>query len=479
MTPFESGQLPQSSLCDQHAVEVPKREWLSLLSRWLLPSLIVLFLVPFFVLFFYAVPALDDFCKATLSFNAVPQKSAFSITWMYYTQWSPRWLTTFIQSIVMSHIDLAKSYGWLLLAVALSNIGALWYFFKTVFRLSSAGALQAAGVFYTAYVASLGDPAQQLFWVTGAIEYNLSLSTLLILVSLLYQARAATWYYCAIGILSFAIPAQHEIAGTLLLAVLAGGIIFSKIRRLPALQWYVSFLAAIMSQVIVMLSPGNALRAAQEHRHLWDLAHLPRWVGHSFYHGIGWLSQPAILLAGCCIILLTLDNQSKQVTGIRLPLPLGFVGLFAMFALCCEIALVETASGVWIPNRVVAWFQFVFWLLFICVLLTGVPELQRIRGASPTKLGIIFLFGFTVFGSENFRAAISDLRGPARIWWQLNDSRLHQPGGPSEFCLPTPYPRLAIPQMLTSDSGCWVNRCLANYLHFSTDFSATTVRTCR
>ncbi len=130
MTPFESGQLPQSSLCDQHAVEVPKREWLSLLSRWLLPSLIVLFLVPFFVLFFYAVPALDDFCKATLSFNAVPQKSAFSITWMYYTQWSPRWLTTFIQSIVMSHIDLAKSYGWLLLAVALSNIGALWYFFK-------------------------------------------------------------------------------------------------------------------------------------------------------------------------------------------------------------------------------------------------------------------------------------------------------------------------------------------------------------
>jgi len=465
MNQLESGQPSQEPLLDHQSAHAQDSPWFSWLSGWLLPLLIPVFLFPFFALFFYAVPALDDFCKATLSFNAVPQKSAIAITWMYYTQWSPRWLTTFVQSLVMSHIDLGRSYGWPLLAVSLSNIAALWYFFKTVFRFSPGSAAQAAGIFYAAYLASLIDPTQQLFFVTVAIEYSLSLSTLLVLVSLLCRAGTSVWYYIAIAVLSFVIPAQHEIAGTFLLAILAGGIIILRIKNLPAAQWHVSFAAALISQIVVMLSPGTALRAAQEHRHLWDLAHLPRWVGHSFYHGIGWLSQPVILLAACCIVVLAQASPSRESTANERPSWLGLIGLFAMIAVCGEIALVEIASGTWIPNRVVAWFQFIFWLLLICIILIGVPELNKIRFSTYTRLGIFCLFAFTLFGSENYRAAISDLRGPARTWWQLNDARLHQPGGVREFAVPTPYPKLTMPQMLAPDSGCWVNQCMANYLH--------------
>jgi len=326
--------------------------------------------------------------------------------------------------------------------------------------------------------ASLTDLQLQLYWLTGAMEYNLSFSTLLVLVSLLYQARRAVWYYVLVVLLSIAVPAQHEIAGAFLCVTLFVGAVVMRVKRLPAGQWYLSLGMAALSQAIVMVSPGNTIRAAQEHKHLWDIAHLPRWVAHSFYHGVNWLSYPAILVAGCSIFLLCQPDQDTPAADQPPARWLGIVGLCAMFVVLCEVSFVEMASGVWIPSRVIAWFQFVFWLLFICVLLTGVPELQRIRGAFPTKLGIIFLFGFTVFGSENFRAAISDLRGPAHIWWQLNDSRLHQPGGPSEFGLPTPYPRLAIPQMLTSDSGCWVNRCLANYLHARTVVAEKSVEKC-
>jgi len=465
MTESQMESQSQSNNLDQHAFGLPDSALLSLLSRWLLPSVILLFLAPFFALLFYSVPALDDYCKATLSFNTVPQRTVLSVTWMYYTQWSPRWLTTLLQSFVMSHVDLAGAYGWLLLAVILTNIAALWYFFRTVFRLTLSSSLLVAGVFYAAYVASLSDPAQQLFWVTGAIEYNLSFSTLLILMSLLLSERKDVLGFLAVVTLSFAVPAQHEIAGALLVAVLAAGLIIARVRKLPALLWYIGLLTAILSQIIVMVSPGNALRAAQEHRHLWDVAHFPRWVGHSFYHGLGWLFHPTIILAGFCSALLAQRDPDAQSTPSRTPRWFGIACICAMFAVCCEVAFVEIASGTWIPYRVVAWFQFVFWLLFICAILTGIPELQKMRLSSTARVGVFAVLAFLLFSSGNFRGAISDLRGPARIWWQASNSRLHQSGGVQEFPLPAQYPRMAMHQDLTSDSGCWVNRCLANYLH--------------
>src|SRR6267154_917905 len=109
------------------------------LAGLMVPVLLIVFLTPFLALAFYSVPATDDFCKATLSFGAFPQQqpSVLAVTWLYYTQWSGRWLTTLLQSFIMSHVDLAAAYGWLVLMVVISNVGALWYFFRTIFRLRS------------------------------------------------------------------------------------------------------------------------------------------------------------------------------------------------------------------------------------------------------------------------------------------------------------------------------------------------------
>ncbi len=427
-------------------------------------SVLVVFLTPFLVLLFYSLPATDDFCKATLSFDTVPQSSVLSVTWMYYTKWSPRWLTTLLQSFVMSHVDLTTHYGWLLLTVIITNLAALWYFFRTIFQLPRTTSFLVAGVLYAAYVASLDDLQLELYWLTGATEYNLSFSTLLVLVSLLYQARRAPWYYVTVALLSIAVPAQHEIAGTLLCLISFAGVIVMRAKKLPARQWYLSLAMAALSQAIVMLSPGNALRAAQEHKHLWDIAHLPRWIAHSFYHGLNWFSYPAILVAGCCIFLLYQRDQDTNAAE-NLPVKwLGIAGVCAMFAVLCEVALVETASGIWIPSRVVAWFKFVFWLLFICVILRGIPEIHRVRFSQSTRIGAFSLLAVTLLGSSNFRGAVEDVRGPAQSWWRMNSSRLQQRGGALEFQGPARYPNLAMHQNLSSDSGCFVNKCMANYL---------------
>ncbi len=440
--------------------------FLRAISRFALPVALVIFATPFVILLFYSLPATDDFCKATLSFNCVPQSGVIRITWMYYTQWSPRWLTTLLQSFVMSHVDLVAAYGWLLLSVIVSNLAALWYFFRTFFRLSRTTSLLVAATFYAAWVVTLPHPSEELFWLTGAMEYFLSLTTLLILVSLLLKARLAVWYYVAVAMLSVAVPAQHEIAGTFLCVALLAGAVIMRLRQAPTIQWWLSLGVAALSQAFVMLSPGNAFRAAQEHRHIWDLSHMPKWLAHSFYHGLTWLAHPSFLLAAGCIILLVQRDRETHAPTEQTANWLPLAVLAGMLFVLGEFFLVEMAGGHWVPERVVVWFEFVFWLLFVCVILTGAPEVFQARFSLTTRVGVLVLFAIALLGSANYRAAIEDLSGPAQAWRRLDSSRLKQRGGGAlEFEAPARYPNFAMNPTLTTDAGCWVNRCFAIYLH--------------
>jgi len=448
-----------------------------LVLRWMLPCALIVFAAPFLCVSFYSSPAADDFCKASLSFNMVPQPSVMAVTWLYYTQWSPRWLTTFLESLVMSQANLGAAYGWLLSAVMLANVASLGYFFLAVFGFPRSTALLAAGVFYAAWVASIVNPDEQLYWLTGSMEYNLSLCTMLVLAGLLFRPRRTAWYYALIVLLSIAVPAQHEIAGIVICAILLAGTIILGMKRIPAREWRLGLGAATLSLAAVMLSPGTVARAAVERKQLWDTAHSLRWVAHAFYNGFNWLANPAILLAACCIALLA-QTTGKPGALRNAPKWLGLALLGAMTILLCAVALVEIATGAWAPPRVVAWFQFVFWMLFVCVILTGVPEVFQFRFSEGTRTGVFALFAVMLLGSAHFRAALGDLRGPAQSWHGIGLFRLAQHGGSLEFAAPAQFPKLAKPQMLTEDPGCWVNRCLANYLHADTVVVRNSTDTC-
>ena len=441
-----------------------------LLVRFMIPVVLIVFASPFFVLLFYSVPAADDFCNASLSFGTdlVPQHNVLTFTWLYYTRWSPRWLTYFLIGLSMSHGNFLQTYGWLLLLVALTNLASLWFFFATVFELTRARSLLVAGVFYATWIITLGSPDQQLYWLTNVMVYNLSLSSLVVLVALLLRPRRVAWYYVAIVLLSVAVPAQQEIAGTFLCMIALAGTVVVGVKKRSGLQWYLSLATGATSTAAVVLSPGNAIRAAAEHKHLWDIAHFPRWVAHAFYHGVDWLSTPAILIGALCIFLLCQRSPGSRARGEAPPKWLASAGLLAMFALLSECALVEVATSTWLPDRVVMWFQFVFFLLFVCVAVAGAPEIYRTQFSLGTKLAIFALFSVTLLGSLTFRNAMEDVRGPAQSWWRIEAARLSQRGGSLEYEAPAAYPKLAKPQMLIDDPTCWVNRCLANYLNATT-----------
>jgi hypothetical protein len=441
-----------------------------LASRLMVPVALFIFAAPFFMLLFYSVPAADDFCNASLSFGAdlVPQHSVLTFTWLYYTRWSPRWLTYFLIGLGMSHGNFFRNYGWLLLLVALTNLASLWFFFATVFRLTRARSLLVAGVFYATWMVTLNSPDQQLYWLSDVMMYNLSLSSLVVLLALLLRPRRGAWYYIAVVLLSIAVPAQQEIAGTFLCMIALTGAVVVAVKKLPGLQWYLSLAAGVISTAAVVLSPGNAIRAAAEHKHLWDVDHFPRWAAHSFYHGIDWLSAPAILISALCIFLLCQPDLESHANPDPPPRWIAAAGLWAMFAVLCECALVEVATSSWLPDRVVMWFQFVFSLMFVCVVVSGAPEIYCIRFSLSTRLAVFALFSVTLLGSSNFRSAVEDVRGPAQSWWRIEATRLSQRGGTLEYEVPAAYPKLAKPQMLGEDPHCWVNRCLANYLHADT-----------
>jgi hypothetical protein len=448
------------------------------LLRLMMSAVLLVFAAPFGVLLFFSVPATDDFCKATLAFNGVPQKDVLAITWLYFTKWSPRWLTTLLQSFVMSRADLVGDYGWLLLAVVVSSIAALCYFLHKVCRLKLGTALLAGGVFFAAWVASLPSPAEELYWLTGSTEYYLSFSTLLILLTLLCRPRRTALYLVAVVVLSIAIPAQHEIAGAFLCACLLGGAVVLRINRLSVYQWNLSFCVASLSEAVVVFSPGNALRAAQEHRHVWDVRHLPYWTAHAFYHGLSWLSHPAFLLAACCILLLSVDGREGRDAGAKPIRYLGFACVCGAFSILCEYGLVQMASGKWSPDRVVAWFSFVFWFFLVSAILTNAAEPALANISFTARLSVFFLFGAILLTSSNFRRAVEDARGPAQSWWRMGSSQLRRRGGSPRIEVPSPYPNFAMHQELQADPGCWVNRCLANYLQSERVTASDTAEGC-
>lgn len=431
--------------------------------------LLVVFFTPFIALLFYSVPAADDFCNATLAFDTIPQPSLLALTWLYYTKWSPRWLTVLFLGGSMSHGDLMGTYGWLLLLVLISTVASLWYFFWAVFRLTKSSSFLIAAIFCAAWVSSITNVDEQVYWLTNVIVYNLPLCTMLVLLGLLCRFGGTVLAYAALVLLSVAVPAQHEIAGAFVVAVaLAGGTLL-RMRKREAGPWFLCFLVSAISLAAVLLSPGNAARAAAEHRHLWDVGHSVRWFAHSFYTGLNWLSTPAILLGAGCAVVLAQSSRTNPAPEDALPQRwLAIGGVAGLLIVLCLSSLVEIATSIWLPPRVVALFQFIFWLLFFCVILSGIPEVYQTRLGAPTKAGIAALLAVALLGSSNFRAATEDLRGPARSWHNFALARLRHRGGSQSFEAPAGFPKLAKPQMLISDPGCWVNRCLANYLHADT-----------
>lgn len=433
------------------------------LPRILLSLLFFCIAAPVVILLFYATPSSDDFCKATLSFNAVPQSGILSVTWHYYLEWSPRWLTTLLESLIMNKLNMVAWYGCLLLLAMLSNLAALWYFCAAVLGLTRGAALMAAVSFYLAWLYSVASPGETVFWLTGAMEYQLSISALLVLFSLLQQPRKAPWYYILLAVVSVWIPAEHELAGALVCSLLLAGTLFLLWRRRDAHRWMFALAMASLSFAIVMLAPGMSARLAHRRGHVSGDAPLLWYLKHALLgHGAAWLVFPAILLAALYIALLP---KAKDFHSDNPALRwLALAGALAMCIILFEVAFVESSMSGEAPGRVIGWFQFGFWLMLVSAIVGCASAVQNIQAWERFRPVCLLLLAVALLLSHTFRAAVTDLGGTAEAWRQGNLSRLVRHHGRVEFANLPGKPQLFMRQALSSSPGCWVNRCMASYI---------------
>jgi hypothetical protein len=448
-----------------------------LFSRALIPVTLLVFAAPFIGLLFYATLNTDDFSYAMLSYCPGPGASSTCVTvsnvltraWIEPTEGSGRLVAPLLESLVMSKSSLSYSYGWLLLLVMLTNIAALWYFFITVLDVPRTKAFLAASVFYAAWLANVASPGENVFWLTGAMEYQLPINSMLVLAGLISKRKHTIFGYIALALLAIAIPSQHEIAGVFLLACLLAGVVAVRVLKLQADRWWLCLGLVVLSCAATILSPGMADKMARGHSTGGFvsnfLPHAKRAVGL----GVAWTTNPAVLLCAFCIpLLVRLDNDSSDGSAYQPPPRwLALAALGAMCVLLGEFASAETASGSIygpLPARAVGWFQFIFCLLLICVVLIGVPEISKIRFSPSSRIGIFVLLTVSLLGSGNFLSAERDLRGPARDWWRGSVARLKQRGSMLQFEPLPKRPKLFRNTSLSMDSRCWVNQSVAFYL---------------
>jgi hypothetical protein len=220
-----------------------------------------------------------------------------------------------------------------------------------------------------------------------------------------------------------------------------------------------------------VFSPGKALAFADGHKKTTlDVAHFLPYAKEAMEHGVNWVTNPAVLLYSLCLPFFLWPSKASGDRRKYLPprwLALG--GLGGMCFLMLEFASAEMASGYGqFPPRTVGWAQFVFWLLFVCVILIGLPEISQMNFSQGSRIGMLMLLMASLLGSGNFRSAEKDLRGPAPSYWRSSVARLRERGSSLEFDpLPT-KPALFRGTNLATNPKCWVNQTMALYLGANT-----------
>jgi hypothetical protein len=307
-----------------------------------------------FVLVFFAEPIADDFWFA----NAVDVRSAVETL---YLGWSGRWASHGLEALLLTKLPMLSIYSGILWGLHAVHFIGLFYFWHLL--VGSAVPLRRRLILalasYVFLFAGYSEPGETVYWVTGAIENQLPLSLMVLLLAMVHagtrsylRPSRALPLALALGLVAFTIPGLHQLAALILLGVLFTGALFVVLERRPNLMvWILLLMFAVLGTAISIFAPGNAVRAAKQGH------------GLSISEGIIPLIQLLMkvsrwidlkLVAASVLVLLTLGWQTP-VIGSRpdrahlrakvIPL----VGVALVLGTCASIAYLTASTG---PPRV-------------------------------------------------------------------------------------------------------------------------------
>ncbi len=411
----------------------PRRRWMSWLdTAALLGAAGVLAWIAFASWFYlwHAHAMSDDFWLAVQGREVGPVGYANAI----YAEKSGRWAGSALISFALSQVDLGRSYPWLLIPLVLINLGATYALLRVLLgdTASRREVLAWAIGFEALLWAGRPVPSETVYWFSGAVPYQLSLSCSVVLsAGLIARSRAertgVAWRVVFVLLPPF-VAGLQELVGVMLTVVLAAGTWMAR-RHLPARSlWLWSTLASLAGCVVSLTAPGNDVRAA-EWPHTGDIVLTLRTTFEdSLLFTRQWILEPRLLSASLFLWLSPafrslrprwIDSGTKW---------LPTVTLAALLSLALLIAGPRWAMGTLQPPRMTAvdytvLFHAWFVILFLCTRGTsGLPrsETACCLGRVAALVVLAYSLLFTGYG----RSALSDLSsGRLARWHEYMEAR--------------------------------------------------------
>jgi len=458
-----------------------------LVFRFLLPTALAVVWLTATVLLFFAGPAADDFCSATVSTLST------HFVQIYMTH-AGRWMTVgFLVPFLFHRIELFSTFqhGSLMLALWVGYFIVFFFLFRVVTGASATWrtGLAAALLIGIVWWCGLPAPAQTIYWASAGLEYGLGFQAAAALFGAIAlhggrsPERGRALFGAALAVATFLVTGFHEIIALSVLGLLACMTAVAFFQRLGNRLFMLALTGvALIGTAVSVLAPGNAVRGQR----VGGTVALPDtfyalyldWFGRV----VPWLTDPRLL----CLSFLVLSSRQFHALQPRWASPvfdrqwwLIPVCALALVAGCLAVpALVLGQPG---PARLHNFAYSIFvvgWFLTLFAAGRKVP-LHTLPGIKVLRAVVGAIFVAAILFTGNMQDAISAVIGRNNaIRWHAwvhalpqAASRVRQQGGEELVLSGVPAgPKLFVAgfqRVPDRDPTNFINRCLAEYLGLS------------
>lgn len=287
----------------------------------------------------------DDFCFAWVG----KEYGIFGGAYQYYIGWSGRFFSNVI--LHLNPLIFSPDFGyfkwgtWIVMALSLANT---LYLSKNIFQKPwwNPSVLWSALIFQAIGWYTIPGFYEWYFWFSG-LFYPLSFQLVILFFNLYYFEKAKWIRFFILPLVLFLLIGSSEITMIFFSAVFGCLQLYRVIqnRRIEPELWILG-IVWVIALALVILAPGNAIRATKHIALLDGLVEAAKNAIHQFYL---FLKEPLFWLMNIWILLF--GTGKKQGYPVSWPLFLGLFGIlvlgYYLSFLPISLALDETG----IPNR--------------------------------------------------------------------------------------------------------------------------------
>lgn len=318
----------------------PHRHWINRLSWVALVFSMIVVIGLFVALSFFAHPQTDDLC----AYDDIRDLGyANTIAHIYHT-WTGRYFYITVEGAILAQMDLIEDF-WLVGICTMAVLLLSMFAFVCTVTRGAVSRWRAAGLtigLFTIYCAILPTPARAFYWLTGAATNQLVLILIFFAFALLLRDPTPMGKFkravliIVSSLLMAAAIGTYDNTIPVLDGILLGAAAVALYTRNPRrLQFSIVLIVALISSAVVMLAPGNEVRAA-----FFEKAPLLQAIDYSITNSLKWLIPTLlspILLIASLLFLPTgwrIGRRLREITNNKPRWMLGVVVLWTVMLIC-------------------------------------------------------------------------------------------------------------------------------------------------